>query len=318
VTDSKPSISVVIPVYNCKSTIAGCLDSLSGQDHPSYEVVVVDDGSTDGTVEICKTYPVVRIVSVENGGPSKARNIGSKMAQGEIVAFTDGDCIADSQWLKELENGFISPEVAGVGGNQKSPRDETDFGKLVQEVFETLGIVTYYIQAANIIGETEHNPSCNSAYRKRVLEEVGGFDERLWPGEDVDLDIRIRRRGYKLIYNPRALVRHYRPRTYGGFARMMRRYGASAWCLFKRYGLFRTLHYEPIAAVLGLVFMATMIIWKPWTVSVLLLPCMVFFLWFFFKTGKFRKSIQLVVLFLVILINWNWGFFTGYRYRPWE
>ncbi len=316
-TTAMPTISVIIPVYNCSRTIAGCLDSLSVQDHSSYEVIVVDDGSTDGTYKICESYPDVRVISVKNGGPSKARNIGVKMAQGEIVAFTDGDCIADRQWLKELEKAFIHSEVAGAGGNQKSPHDETDFGKLVQVIFEALGIVTYYIQAANRMGETEHNPSCNSAYRKRALEEAGGFDETLWPGEDVDLDFKIRQRGYKLIYNPEALVRHYRPGTYGGFARMMRRYGASAWHLFKRYGLFRTLHYEPILVAFGLAFMAAMIIWEPWTVAVLLLPWPVFFLWFFFKTREFRKSIQLVILFLLILINWNWGFFTGFRYRPW-
>jgi cellulose synthase/poly-beta-1,6-N-acetylglucosamine synthase-like glycosyltransferase len=315
-TEFQP-ISVVIPVYNCRDTLSGCLDSLSGQDHPDYEIIVVDDGSTDGTNEICESYPRVKVISVENGGPSRARNIGAAMARGEIVAFTDGDCIADRQWLKELEKGFSSPEVAGVGGNQTSPRDETDFGMLVLEIFETLGIVTYYIQTAHMMGETEHNPSCNSAYRKRVLNEVGGFDETLWPGEDVDLDYRIRQLGYKLIYNPRALVRHYRPGTYKGFARMMRRYGASAWHLFKRYGLFRTLHYEPIVMVLGLVFMAAMIIWKPWTAFLFLLPLPVFCLWFLFKTKEFRKSIRLVFLFLIILVNWNWGFFTGHWYRPW-
>lgn len=315
--NSRPIISVVIPVYNCRKTMAGCLDSLSKQDYPSYEVVVVDDGSTDDTVKICELYPDVRITSIKNGGPSKARNVGIRMARGEMVAFTDGDCIADKEWLTELEKGFSSSEVAGVGGNQRSPHDETDFGKLVQEIFEMLGIVTYYIQTANKMGETEHNPSCNSAYRRHVLEEVGGFDETLWPGEDVDLDFRIRQRNYKLIYNPKALVRHYRPKTYRGFSQMMRRYGASAWHLFKRYGLFRTLHYEPIATVFGLALMAALILWKPWTVATLLLPLPVFLLWFLSKTGEFRKSVRLVVLFLLILLNWNWGFFTGYWYRPW-
>jgi GT2 family glycosyltransferase len=310
-------ISVVIPVYNCSHTLAGCLDALSRQDHPDYEVIVVDDGSTDGTVKICESYPDVRVIRVENGGPSRARNIGTGMARGQIVVFTDGDCIADTKWLSELEKGFSGPEVAGVGGKQASPHDESDFGRLVQEIFETLGIVTYYIQTAHMMGETEHNASCNSAYRRHVLEEVGGFDETLWPGEDVDLDYRIRQRGYKLIFNPGALVRHYRPVTYRGFAHMMRRYGASAWHLFKRYGLFRTLHFEPILTVLGLVLMAAMILWKPWTVFAILLPWPILLLWFLFKTKEFAKSIRLVVLFVIILINWNWGFFTGHWYRPW-
>ena len=316
-TSFRPKFSVVIPAYNCGDTIAKCLDSLMEQVHSSYEVVVVDDGSTDETLNICESRPDVRVIRVKNGGPSKARNIGFKNALGEIVAFTDSDCVADPKWLKELERGFAVPEVAGVGGDQESPPDETDFGKRVQEIFKLLGIVTFYIHNSQEMGETAHNPSCNSAYRKKILEEIGGFDETLWPGEDVDLDIRIRRMGYRLVFNPAAVVRHYRPHTYGQFSKMMRRYGASAWHLFRRYGLFRTLHYEPILMVLGLMTLAVMMMWEPWTAAVLLTPFPVLWAWFFIKTGEFRKSIQWVILFTLIMLNWNWGFFTGYWYRPW-
>ncbi|MCP4668129.1 MAG: glycosyltransferase, partial [Deltaproteobacteria bacterium] len=302
--------------YNCRDTIARCLESLSGLDHPSYEVIVVDDGSTDGTAAICESFEGARVMRLDNGGPSRARNAGLEAARASLVAFTDSDCVVDKGWLKELEKGFTGPDVAGVGGDQKSPDDETELGQGIQEMFKMLGIVTYYMKTDTITAETEHNPSCNAAYRKAVLEEVGGFDETLWPGEDVDLDLRIRRQGYKLVYNPAALVGHYRPRTYRGFARMMRRYGASAWHLFKRYGFFRILHYEPLAAVLGLAFLAAMLVWEPMLWLLLPLTWPILFLWFFVKTRECHKGLQLTILFLIILIAWNWGFCTGYRWRP--
>jgi GT2 family glycosyltransferase len=140
----------------------------------------------------------------------------------------------------------------------------------------------------------------------------------MWPGEDVDLDIRIRQKGYKLIYNPNAVVRHYRPKTYAGFSRMMRRYGASAWHLFRRYGLFRTLNYEPIILFAGLTLGIAMMIWNPWTVILLFVPWLIMFFWLLAKTGKFRRSVQFFILFVLIMLNWNWGFFTGYWYRPWD
>jgi glycosyltransferase involved in cell wall biosynthesis len=284
-------------------------------DYSGYEVIVVDDGSTDGTAAICESYTDIKVIRLDNGGPSRARNVGVEAARGSLVAFTDSDCVVEKGWLKGLEKGFTGPDVAGVGGDQKSPHDETRLGERIQEILKTLGIVTFYMKTDTIMIETAHNPSCNSAYRKGILEEVGGFDETLWPGEDVDLDFRIRRQGYKLIYNPEAVVRHYRPATYGGFARMMRNYGVSAWHLFKRYGFFRFLHYEPVATLLGMFLVAAMLTWEPMLWVLLLLPWPIFFLWFFLKTREFRRGLQLTTLFLIILVAWNWGFFTGYWRR---
>lgn len=312
-----PKISVVIPVYNCERTIGGCLDGIIAQDYPNFEVIVVDDGSTDQTAGICRTYADIKMICVQNGGPSRARNIGATMATGEILVFTDGDCLAEPGWLTELARGFAQPGTAGVGGDQKSPEDETLFGRRVQGILKQLGVVTYYTQIVSVMVETPHNPSCNAAYLQRVFEEVGGFDEGLWPGEDVDLDIRIRRQGYTLIYNPAAVVRHYRPGTYGGFSRMMRRYGASAWQLFRRYGFFRFLQYEPFILLMGLLLLAILAVWNPWSVLLVCIPWLIVYLWFLIKTREIVTSFFSVILFALILVNWNWGFFTGYRYRPW-
>ncbi len=239
-----PKISIVIPVHNCKATIAKCLDSLSRLDHPSFEVTIVDDGSTDSTPEICESFAGVNVIRLEKGGPSRARNRGIKSARGEFVAFTDGDCLVDKRWLQELEKGFTGPLIAGVGGDQKSPEDDTEVGKRIQRFLKTIGFVTGYIKTDAAMKETEHNPSCNSMYRKGVLKQVGCFDEALWPGEDVELDLKITTLGQSLIYNPRAVVFHYRPKNYADFSRMMLRYGACQWYLVRKYGFFRRIQYS--------------------------------------------------------------------------
>jgi len=341
-------------------------------DRDDFEVIIVDDGSTDTTAEICERFSgkseedlfvkrssphpspktsisrslesfrcqlklssehnmeffeggpegtflhkkvppgfSLQVMRVGQGGPSRARNLGIEAASGELVAFTDADCIVDHHWLMELENGFTAPDVAGVGGDQKSPDDETETGRLLQEFMKTIGFMTGYIKIGAKMKETVHNPTCNSMYRKKVLEEVNGFDEALWPGEDVELDLKIKRRGYKLIFNPEAVVAHYRPKTYRDFAKMMRRYGASQWYLVKKYGFFRKLHFVPIALFIALAALISLLSWDARFWPVIFLPLPVMFLWFYLKTRQIGKSLLFVYLFIVTMVNWNWGFFKS-------
>ena len=307
----QPKISVVIPVHNSRETMGKCLESLAQLDHPSFEVIIVDDGSTDDTAEICESYGRVRVIRVSKGGPSRARNVGIDAARGELVAFTDGDCLVDRLWLTELEKGFTLPEVAGVGGDQQSPEDESDFGRMIQDFFKTIGFVTGYIKTHADAIETEHNPSCNSMYRKSVLKETGGFAENLWPGEDVELDLRITRAGYRLLYNPAAIVRHYRPQSYRAFASMMHRYGACQWPLVRKYGPFRMLHYEPITLLVGLVLIAWLILRDPKLLPLIFLPLPVIFLAFLLMTGRPIKAMRFTRLLVITLEHWNRGFLAA-------
>ncbi|MFH1117127.1 MAG: glycosyltransferase [Pseudomonadota bacterium] len=307
-----PRISIIIPVHNGRETIGRCLDSLIRIDHPDFEIIIVDDGSTDETPEICAGYSRVRLVRMPKGGPSKARNAGIRISRGEFVAFTDGDCIVDRDWLKELERGFTSPDMAGVGGDQKSPDDDTGTGVLIQAFLKSVGFVADYVKTGASMRETDHNPTCNAMYRKIIVEDVGGFNEDLWPGEDVELDLLIRRRGYKLIYNPAAVVAHYRPGTYRGFARMLYRYGNAQGYLVRKYGMFRPIHYVPIVAFPGLFLLLFLSLWHPlvWALPVLTWPLFVFL--FRLKTRSLSSGVQFTHLMLITLTAWNVGFVGGY------
>ncbi|HIH15848.1 MAG TPA: glycosyltransferase family 2 protein, partial [Candidatus Diapherotrites archaeon] len=118
--------SVIIPVYNGAETIAACIDSALKQDFKSrYEVIVVDDGSTDQTGEIVEGFGrKVKLISQKNRGPAAARNAGARAAKGEFIVFMDDDCQADKNWLAEMLWPFESPEVVGVQGRYKNRQRE--------------------------------------------------------------------------------------------------------------------------------------------------------------------------------------------------
>ncbi len=311
-----PKISVIVAAYNSQGTILKCLESLCALTHPSYEIIVVDDGSTDRTPDLCETFGAVRLIRLGRGGPSRARNIGVRNARGAIVAFTDADCVVESQWLGELEKAFVSPGVAGVGGDQKSPADESELGGRIQEFLKLSGFVTGYVKPDVTFRETDHNASCNSAYRKSVFEQIGGFDETQFPGEDLELDLKIKQKGYRLIYNPAAIVGHYRPKTYREFSKMMRRYGAGERRLVKKHGFFRIPDFLPVAAPAAVIFIAALLLLHPGAWPVALLPWPILGAWFFLKTGDLARAVQFLLLFLIILVHWNWGFLTGSVHHP--
>jgi glycosyltransferase involved in cell wall biosynthesis len=311
VTPSSPEISVVVPVFNSERTSRKCRTSLTQQEGVDYEIIIMDDGSIDRTLEICRSFKDVTSIALENGGPSRARNQGTRMARGQFIAFTDGDCIVDRRWLAELREGFIGPYVAGVGGGQISPHDETPKGRTIQDFLKIIGFMGDYVKADSFMKETEHNPSCNVMYRKCVLEEVGGFEDGLWPGEDVELDLRIIKARYKLVFNPKSLVQHYRPSTYRAYGRMMKRYGAAQRYLVKKYGFFRRIHYVPVALMIVLFLLAAFLYLNPHLSLMIPLVMVVPFAFFFAKTNKFTRSIIYMMLLAVTLVCWNWGFVAG-------
>jgi len=310
----KPFISVIIPARNEESTIGKCLDSLKNLNYPKelLEFIIINDGSTDKTQDIAESYNV-NVIKTEGVGPSAARNIGIEQAKGELVAFTDADCIVDKEWINQLLLGFNYDNIIGVGGEQKSPPDEIWFGRVVQDYLKLMGFIGGYTKSHKKITEVDHNPTCNVIYKKAVLEEVGGFLKGLWPGEDVELDYRIKKRGYNLAYNPDAVVFHYRPKTLMRFARMMQKYGQWAGgYLIKKYGFFRKLYYEPFA-LLALVLIEILLFYF-YPLAGLFSLLMALFLalsYFIIKTRRLGKGLLAFFLFIITIIQWNYGFVKG-------
>lgn len=308
---NEPLVSVIIPVKDTEKTIEKCIVSLLNVDYQNFEIIVVDDASTDRTKEIIKKFPNIRLLESNGAGPSKARNMAIKESNGEFVAFTDADCIVHPEWLNELLKGFLLPGVAGVGGGQRSPDDETEFGKNVQDFLKSVGFITEYVKTRNnqTLKEIKHNPTCNMMYRREIFEKVGYFLEGLWPGEDVELDYRITKAGYKLMYNPEAVVYHYRPDSIKRFKKMMYSYGWAQGVLVRKYGFFRFIQLEFPVLILISIFIIWLMLKNIFLgLSFLLLLLILPLVYFMYRK---QKIVLFYKLFLITIFKWNLGFFNG-------
>lgn len=197
--------SVVIPTYNRVGTVARAIDSVLIQMAPADEIIVVDDGSNDGTVEHVKiAYPAVRIVSLTHAGSNRARNAGAAIASSPIIIFLDDDDVLLDHAVQSLRDGFSSDTVAAVSGGFVPYSEHTK-------------------QSQNVVFPRQLGPAFGSfvakfsqagayAVRKDIFDLVGGFDEDMPAGQHTELGIRLlneaRNRGYEVVALDKALMRY--------------------------------------------------------------------------------------------------------------
>ena len=204
--ESLPFVSIVIPAYNAIGTIRLCLDAISGLDYPQdrYEVIVVDNNSTDDTPEIVSQYPVRLVYEREIQGPHAATNTGVRHARGEIVVFTDSDCVPEPGWLRALVAPFADPEVVAAGGRIEAYRPSSRVEKFLAEdirPFRNCVRLSDSFPASIITG--------NAAYRAEAFRAAGMFNPNMYTGSEVDLSWRVQwMTGKKAVYVPEAVIYH--------------------------------------------------------------------------------------------------------------
>ncbi|HWX15996.1 MAG TPA: glycosyltransferase, partial [Chthoniobacterales bacterium] len=215
-----PFVSVIVCSYNGGQTLAACLDSLSKLNYPDYEVILVDDGSTDDTAYIAAQFPRVRYIHQSNCGLSHARNTGAVAAKGEVFAYTDSDCMADVDWLYYLIRTLVSDEYAGVGGPNVTPPAQN----WVQACVAAAPGGPSHVLLTDTIAE--HIPGCNMAFYRWAFENIGGFDaEYRKAGDDVDFCWRLQQAGCVIAFSPTAIVWHHRRFTLRAFLKQQDGYG---------------------------------------------------------------------------------------------
>ena len=215
-----PRVSVLICARNAAETIDECLHSVAALDYPDYEVIVVNDGSTDATGEIARRHAGVTVIDTPHGGLSAARNAALVRADGEIVAYTDADVCVDPAWLIYLVQPFLRSNVAGAGGPNVVPEDDP---WMAQCVARSPGSPTHVLLDDR---SAEHVPGCNMAFRRGALLVIGGFDVAYHAaGDDVDVCWRLQARGQQIGFAPSALVWHRHRRTVRGYWRQQVGYG---------------------------------------------------------------------------------------------
>lgn len=226
---SWPRVSVIVCVYNGEETISDCCDGLRELDYPNFEVIVVDDGSTDATAQIVSEYGF-QLIRTPNRGLSLARNTGLAASSGDIVAYTDGDARPDKDWLTYLAAAFMSSTHVGIGGwNIAPPRD----GWVADCVANSPGGPVHVLLSDTV---AEHIPGCCMAFRKNALEAIDGFDPRFRAaGDDVDVCWRLQQRGWTLGFSPAAMVWHHNRNSLSAYWKQQQGYGKAEALLERKW-----------------------------------------------------------------------------------
>jgi mycofactocin system glycosyltransferase len=231
----EPRVSIIVAVYDRAREIGACLDSLLALAYPKsrYEIIVVDDGSRDGTTDVVSGYDVKLITLSENRGQSAARNRGAEAATGEIVAFIDSDCIAEPEWLADLVPYFQDSRTVLVGGYVASFYRDSMLDRY-EEVNSPLNMGEDMVVGIGVDSDF-YVPTCNMLVRREQYLSIGGLNEDQRVGEDVDLCWRLKAQGRRLLYVPKGRVKHkHRNRFMEGFKRRFQ-YGVSEPMLYRAH-----------------------------------------------------------------------------------
>lgn len=223
--EMRPMVSVVVCVFNGAKSVRRCLDSLFSLNYENYEVILINDGSSDETDRVLQGYRdrVTYVKNEVNLGLAASRNKGVKLSRGEYVAFTDADCVVDRLWLTELVKCLTENNVQGAGGAIKTPGDMGYFARSVGTLHKP--------SPKLISGNEAEVPGGNCIFKKSLLQQMGGFDETFKESNaDTDFNIRVWSDGTRILYQPSAVVYHYHRGTFSSFIR---------WRFINGIGLYR-------------------------------------------------------------------------------
>lgn len=216
-----PSVSVIVPAYNAAGTLDACLAALSRQTvaPDAYEVIVVDDGSTDDSAAIARHHGAT-VLRLAHSGAAAARNAGARWARGQILLFTDADCEPLEDWIERMVAPFADEQVAGVKGAYRT-RQRSLVARFAQAEYEEK-----YRRLARM-QQIDFVDTYAAAYRRDLFWAHDGFDPRFVLDEDQEFSFRLAQAGHKLVFVPDALVYHRHRETAWGYAR--RKLGVGRW-----------------------------------------------------------------------------------------
>jgi cellulose synthase/poly-beta-1,6-N-acetylglucosamine synthase-like glycosyltransferase len=217
------SVSIIIPTFDGASRIGACLDALTKQTAGrDIEILVVNDGSTDSTVDVVTLYSEIRLISQANAGPAAARNRGASEARGPLILFTDDDCVPMAGWLEAMIEPFEDPEVVGAKGVYRTHQKRL-IARFVQIEYEDRYRLMAGLESIDFID------TYSAAFRRDRFLEMTGYDTS-FPvacAEDAELSYRMSARGWKMKFVPSAVVYHTHPETLSRY--LKRKYKFTYW-----------------------------------------------------------------------------------------
>ncbi|OIR11966.1 MAG: hypothetical protein BEU05_03315, partial [Marine Group III euryarchaeote CG-Bathy2] len=255
------------------------------------------------------------------------RNRGVAAAQGEFIAFTDDDTILREDWLRAAVKHLVqNPDYAGVGGPNFTPREGLPFAKAVGRIFGSKFLFRFrYTAGHGEPREVDHNPTCNYVLRREAVASVG-FHPTLWPGEDVEFDIRLQQAGHRILYAPDVVVWHHRRSRPLAFLRQMFNYGVTRAQVTRMHpGSFDPRHYAFIGAFVVLASLYGLA-WQQPTAVPWLLPAALNAAYFGVlglagllvgaQTRSFKQALYAPLVLFIQHFGYSLGLLVGLLRRP--
>jgi cellulose synthase/poly-beta-1,6-N-acetylglucosamine synthase-like glycosyltransferase len=247
------TISIIIAVKTWQKNLEECVNKCLGLDYPQFEIIIVPDEKIDSP------YHNISVIPSGNVSPPEKRDLASKSARGEILAFIDDDAYPEENWLKNAVKNFKDSETAAVGGPAITPPHDSLRQKASGLIYENILVSGPYRYRYKKLSKRfiEDYPSCNFLIRKDIFEKLGGFDTKYWPGEDTKLCLEIiNKLNKKIIYHPEVVVYHHRRPLFLSHLRQIKNYALHRGYFAKKFPKtsFKLSYFLPSIFVLTIIF----------------------------------------------------------------
>jgi glycosyltransferase involved in cell wall biosynthesis len=314
-------ISLIVPVFNRPDEVDELLQSLSQQEDKQFELIIVEDGSTESAEPICEKYKDqlhIQYFYKENTGPGLSRNYGVERASGEYCIFLDSDCVIPPQYIKVVREFLSKNQVDAFGGPDAADKSFTKLQKAINYAMTSF-FTTGGIRGGGEKLEKFHPRSFNMGITKEVYEKTGGFPTIRFAyakaaGEDLDLSIQIIKNGFKTALIIEAYVYHKRRTSLKQFARQVYNFGIARITISKRHPeSLKALHYAPAAFTIGTSFLILLALFASvgFLVPLLLYAALVF-LDSLSKNNNLQVAVWSVITSFVQLIGYGIGFIEAF------
>ena len=310
-------ISFIIPVYNRPGETEELLQSLSRQTDRDFEVIIVEDGSTESSEAVVEGYRELLDISYfykDNSGPGPSRNFGCEKAKGEYVIFLDSDCVLPEDYFRIVSASLEQDYADAFGGPDRAHKDFSNFQKAINFSMTSF-FTTGGIRGGNEKMEKFHPRSFNMGISKKVYEATGGFSNMRF-GEDVDLSIRILEHGFRTRLIKDAFVYHKRRSNLRQFFKQVYNSGIARINLQLRHpGTLKLVHAAPAVFTLGFIVLVLLSFLVSWYFVV---PIFCHMLLLFLSAAKQNKSLSIGLLAVVTSYIQLFGYGLGFLSAFWR
>lgn len=309
-----PFFSIIIPVYNRPDEVDELLESLSNQTYLDFEVLLIEDGSSEKCDVVAQKYNSdinIRYYYKDNSGRSKTRNFGMEKAKGKYFVFFDSDCVIPPFYFEKIKNTLNNNYTDSYGGPDKADKSFNDLQKAISFSMTSF-LTTGGIRGSKGVKMEKFVPrTFNMGFSKEVYEAVGGFKDMF--GEDIDLSLRIRNKGYTCQLISDAYVYHKRRVDLRSFYRQVHVFGMARISLYLLHpSSLKVVHTLPTLFTIASVIMLVLSFFNIW----LLLPLLIYFLLIFIASSLEFKKLSIgfisIATSAIQLYGYGWGFIKSY------